>query len=139
MNVTTPARKEKGKAMTFTIKTDEATKTRIIHLMKGYHCGKARQIKKRDLLAEVYGQGATRDESYNNLQDRKLRKMIEEINDEGGLICSDSSGYFWAASLDDGLDAAERNRARALTQLENANHLIENLKAEYGSQLGLFK
>lgn len=47
--------------------------------------------------------------------------MIEEISAEGGMVCSSTRcGYWWAASLDDGLPAAESLEARALTQLENA-------------------
>ena len=113
-------------------------KSRLAWLMKSRHCGNAKAIKKRDLLVELYGTYAAEDESYNNAYDRTLRSMIEEINQEGGLICSSASGgYWWAESLDDGLEAAERNMNRALTQLENARRLANNLKAEFGGQLAL--
>ena len=113
-------------------------KARLIWLMRGRHCGQGKAIKKRDLLVELYGGYAAEDESYNNAYDRTLRATIEEINQEGGLICSSASGgYWWAESLDDGLEAAERNMNRALTQLENARRLEKNLKAEFGGQLML--
>jgi len=117
---------------------EDELKTRLMWLMKTYHVGQGRAIKKKDLLLKLYGVQAAADESYNNLDDRELRAAIPEINLAGGLICSSaSSGYWWAASLEDGLEAAERNMNRALTQLENARRLAKNLQAEYGGQLAL--
>lgn len=113
-------------------------KSRLIWLMTCRHRGQVNAIKKRDLLVELYGNYAAEDESYNNAYDRKLRGMIEEINQEGGLVCSSASGgYWWAESLDDGLGAAERNMNRAFTQLENARRLVKNLKDEFGGQMVL--
>lgn len=95
-------------------------------------------MKKRDLLREVFGAHAAADESYNNPFDRTLRGLIEEINAEGGVICSSARhGYWWAASLADGLSAAEANMGRALTQLENSKRLVDNLKREFGGQLSM--
>lgn len=117
---------------------DDEFKAKLIHLMKTFHAGQGRAAKKKDLLVELYGGYAAEDESYNNAYDRTLRGTIEEINQEGGLICSSASdGYWWAESLDDGLEAAERNKKRALTQLENARRLEKNLRDEYGGQLAL--
>lgn len=113
-------------------------KNEFIYLMKARHTGVKSAAHKKQLLQEVYGDDIAEDESYNNRFDRYLRNMIEEINQEGGLICSSPrEGYWWAASLKDGLDATEKNKGRALTQLENANKLIENLKTEFGGQLDL--
>jgi DNA-binding winged helix-turn-helix (wHTH) protein len=102
------------------------------------HQGQGKAVKKRDLIVALWGEEAARDESYNSRYDRSLRGMIEAINQEGGLVCSSPKhGYWWASSLEDGLPAAESLKGRALTQLENANRLVENIKAEFGGQLRL--
>lgn len=113
-------------------------KGQLIYLMKARHFGEENAAHKKQLLQEFYSVRVAENESYNNLFDRELRSMIEEINQEGGLICSSpKSGYWWAASLKDGLAAAEKNQSRALTQLGNATKLVENLKHEFGGQLEL--
>jgi hypothetical protein len=118
---------------------DEYTKNRLLSLMKTFHVGQEEAIRKGELLVEVFGPEASKDKSYNNPFDRELRAMIEWINrEETGLICSDTkNGYWWAASLSDGLPAAEKNVNRALTQLENAKHLEDNLRQAFGGQLEL--
>lgn len=116
----------------------EYQKTRLIRLMRDNHKGKERAAHKRDLLREFYSVRVAENESYNNLFDREIRGLIEEINQGGGLICSSAAdGYWWAESLVDGLPAAEKNKSRALTQLGNAERLVDNLKKEYGGQLPL--
>jgi hypothetical protein len=112
---------------------------RLQYVMSTWHVGKEKAIKKRDLLTEIFGEGAGKNESYNNPYDRKLRSMIEELNhDHGGLICSTpDAGYFWASSLTEGLDAVEASNRRAVTQLDNAKHLERNLKNQFGGQLEL--
>jgi len=113
-------------------------KAKLIHLMTEFHTGEPKAAKKKKLLVELFGEGAEVDESYNNPLDRELRSLIEEIIQEGGLICSSPSrGYWWAESLKDGLTAAERNKKRALTQLRNAEKLEDNLQAAFGGQLPL--
>jgi len=116
-------------------------KPKLIWLLKTFHLGKGKAIRKRDLLKELFGADVAADESYNNLHDRELRGAIEEINhDEGGLICSSAAdGYWWAESLRDGIKAAEANKSRALTQLHNAEQLVDNIKRQYGGQLGMFE
>lgn len=119
---------------------DTFKRLQLIDLMRRFHCGKKKAAKKSDLIEELWGTEAANDKTYNSRYDRSLRMMIEEINNEGGVICSDSThGYWWAESIDDGLPAAESNLARAFTQKNNAERLIDNLKREYGGQLGLFQ
>lgn len=116
--------------------TDDA-KQRLFMVMQS-HQGIKRAIKKWDLVTAVYGPGAAVDRSSNNKYDRSLRALIEETNSEGGMICSSpSAGYWWADSLDDGLPAAEALEGRALTQLTNARHLLQNIKTRYGGQMRL--
>jgi len=116
----------------------EYQKTRLIRLMRDNHMGKDRAAHKRELLREFYSVRVAENESYNNLFDREIRGLIEEINQGGGLICSSAAdGYWWAESLVDGLPAAEKNKSRALTQLGNAERLVQNLKREFGGQLPL--
>ena len=117
--------------------SQEYLKDRLKLLMRNYHLGQDKAIRKRELLAELYGPTKAKDESTNNPYDREMRSMIEQINaEDNGLICSDSThGYWWAASLSDGLPAAEKNVARALTQYGNAKHLEENLHKAFGGQL----
>lgn len=113
-------------------------KDKLTHLMKEFHTGEAKAAKKKVLLVELFGKEAVEDESNNNPFDRDFRALVEEIIQDGGLICSSPSrGYWWAASLKDGLTAAEGNKKRALTQLKNAEKLEENLKKQFGGQLPL--
>ena len=109
----------------------------LLNLMRYFHVGKDRAIKKRELLREIFGLEAAHDESYNNPFDRKLREMIEHLNhDCGALIFSSSdAGYFWASSLDEGLHALEEPERRARTQLDNVNHLKHNLQRIFGGQM----
>ena len=87
----------------------------------------------------MFGTEAAADKSYNNQYDRSLRAMIEELIQDGEPICSSpTAGYWYAASLEDGLPAAEQSKARAMTQLGNANRLAENIKKAYGGQFAMF-
>lgn len=74
---------------------------------------------------------------YDTLE-RLFRRCIELGNqDQGGLVVSDASvGYWWAASLSDGLEPAEKNMARAETIRHNAKTLLDNIKKTYGGQMG---
>lgn len=124
----------------YATQADTMKKMQLLDLMKRFHRGVNKSAKKSELIEELYGLEAAQDKSYNSRYDRSLRDMIEEINRDGGVICSDSThGYWWADSIDDGIEAAEKNLARAFTQKKNAEQLIENLKREYGGQLGMFQ
>lgn len=123
---------------TFANYANEKKKQELALLLQLRHKGQSKAATGNTLIAELYGLDAAQDKSYNNRYHRSLRLMIEEINQEGGVICSDSvNGYWWAADLKDGMPAAEKNEARALTQLENAKRLKENIVNQYGGQIGM--
>lgn len=117
----------------FSIPTDDNDKARLLTFMRNYHTGKNKAAKKREILAYLYGSSVANDESYNNILDRKLRKMIEELINEGAPICSSAQcGYWYAANLNDGLESVAENKSRALTQLANVSKLEKNILNEYG-------
>lgn len=123
---------------TFANYANEKKKEELKLLLQLRHKGQEKAATGNTLIAELWGLEAAQDRTYNSRYHRSLRTMIEEINQAGGLICSDSvSGYWWAADLKDGMPAAEKNKARALTQLENAKRLEENIVNAYGGQMGL--
>lgn len=122
----------------FSISTDANDKARLLAFMRTYHVGKDKAAKKREILSYLYSADAANNESYNNILDRKLRKMIEELINEGAPICSSAQcGYWYAASLDDGMASVTENKSRALTQLANVGKLEKNILNEYGGQMGL--
>ena len=115
-------------------------RARLLYLLKSRHTGQGQSAKKSELLTEMWGADATADKSYNNQYDRSLRSMIEDLVGEGHPVCSSpSNGYWYAASLEDGLPAAEQSKARALTQLGNAERLHKNIVAMYGGQMSLLE
>ena len=115
-------------------------RARLLHILKHRHVGQSNAAKKADLLLEMWGADAAKDKSYNNQYDRSLRSMIEDLVGEGHPVCSSpSNGYWYAASLEDGLPAAEQSKARALTQLGNAERLHKNIVAMYGGQMSLLE
>lgn len=123
----------------YTPHNNPENRARLLYLLKSRHTGQGQSAKKSELLTEMWGADATADKSYNNQYDRSLRAMIEELVQGGEPICSSpTAGYWYAASLEDGLPAAEQSRARAMTQLSNANRLTENIKKAYGGQLAMF-
>lgn len=102
---------------------------RVEELVRTHHVGQVQGIKSRDLTYAIFGQ-------YNHNLERALQKAISTINENGGLICSDTvHGYWWAASLNDGLPAAARRVDRALNQLRNARVLKDNLRRHFGGQM----
>jgi hypothetical protein len=124
-------------------KMDELTQ-RLLDLMKTKHVGKENAIKSAALVTELYGafnilKTNEKLTSKNNPYDRKLRELIEDLNhNHGAMICSTpADGYFWAASLTEGLSASSRLKKRAMTQLGNISHLERNLKQTFGHQLPL--
>lgn len=122
----------------FTITTDDNEKARLLTFMRTYHVGKHKAAKKREILAYLYSESVANNESYNNILDRKLRKMIEELINAGAPICSSAQcGYWYAASLADGMESVDENKARAMTQLQNVSKLEKNILNEYGGQMGL--
>lgn len=125
--------------MTFLIQNNEELKGRVAWYLKTYHVGQDKAIKKRELLKALFGEQTSQNESYNNMDDRVLREMINLANEEGALICSSSRcGYWWADSLADGLKSVRENEARAKTQLHNTSVLEANLQKAYGGQLEMF-
>lgn len=109
----------------------------ILRVMKARHSGKSRAATKDALMMELFGiyKGAV---DYESLE-RLFRRCIELGNqDHEGLVVSDASvGYWWAESLSDGLEPAEKNMARAMTILKNAKTVLENIKKTYGGQMGM--
>jgi hypothetical protein len=96
--------------------------------LRFHHQGQQNAIKSKDLTVVVFGQ-------YSHNYERAIQKAITTINQNGGVICSNSSsGYWWADSLADGLPAASRRVSRALHQLKNARTLKENLQRYFGGQ-----
>lgn len=126
--------------MSFQVNTTNEDKIKVLDALQFRHKGQQYAIKKRDLLEELYGHEAAKDESYNNMYDRKLRATIEALVKDGHPICSSASrGYWYAASLKDGLASVTENKSRALTQLHNVEQLEENIQNIYGGQLGMFQ
>ena len=115
-------------------------RARLLHILTHRHIGQAQAVKKADLLVEMFGPEAAADKSYNNQYDRSLRAMIEELIQGGQPVCSSpTDGYWYAASLEDGLPAAERAYSRATTQLHNALRLKKNILETYGGQMSLLE
>ena len=115
-------------------------RARLLYILTHRHVGQSKAVKKADLLVEMFGTEAATDKSYNNQYDRSLRAMIEELIQGGQPICSSpTDGYWFAASLEDGLPAAERAHARATTQLHNAMRLKKNILETYGGQMSLLE
>jgi hypothetical protein len=109
----------------------------VIRYMKNKHFGIANAAKKDQLIVDLFGIDHGHGEFANT--ERLLRRAIELANQEhGALIVSDTTnGYWWASGLKDGLEPAEKNMSRALTILDNAKKLVDNLKDQYGGQIGL--
>ena len=115
-------------------------RARLLYILTHRHVGQAQAVKKADLLVEMFGPESAADKSYNNQYDRSLRSMIEELIQGGQPICSSpTDGYWYAASLEDGLPAAERAYSRATTQLHNALRLKKNIIETYGGQMSLLE
>lgn len=69
----------------------ELDKHKLVEILREHHNGRDNAIKIADLLTEMFGEETARDRSTANPHNRKLRAMIEEINNQGGLICSSST------------------------------------------------
>lgn len=105
----------------------------LIYLIESRHRGQHNAAFGAKLIAEMWGEEAASNKTYNNRYHRSLRAMIEEAVHEGALICSDSThGYWYADSLQDGMPAAESNLDRANKMRKNAETLIGNLMRTYG-------
>lgn len=122
---------------TYSPYADTKTKNDLKFIMQMRHKGNKNAAKGSQLIAELWGEDAAKDKSYNSRYHRSLRTMIEEINtSDKGLICSNSTdGYWWASDLQDGMVAAENNLNRAQTMEKNAKTLMGNLMNEYGRLL----
>ena len=112
----------------------------VSNCMKKKHLGQENAAKLGELLEELFGlsERGVKDAAYYN-SGRVLRKAFETINQEyGGMVVSDTErGYWYASSLNDGLDAVEKNRSRARKILENAHQVEANILSAYGGQMGL--
>jgi len=110
----------------------------ITRVFKNRHMGRNNAVKLPALALEILGITPA-DKTYANAT-RTLRRSFEIINqDFEGLIVSDTEvGYWYAASLIDGLAAVDALKSRALTILKNANTVEANIANAYGGQLGLF-
>lgn len=115
---------------------DEDFIREVMRVMRKNHLGIGKAAKKEELMRELFGV-AKHSAKYESTE-RVLRMAIEVANqDFGALIVSDTvHGYWWAASLEDGIEPAEKNMSRARTILDNAKKLVDNLKSEYGGQMG---
>jgi hypothetical protein len=121
----------------YAIHANPKTKSDLAYLIQSRHFGRENSAHGYQIVKELWGEEAAQDKTYNSRYLRSLRVMIEEAINDGALICSDSTaGYWWASSTKD-VEAAERNVKRALTQKQNAEQLIKNIKKVYGGQLGL--
>lgn len=72
---------------------DEQIKVRLINLLENNHMGRARAIKRRDLLEEL-----ELPESY----DRRLRKIIESLRHKDLPVCfatAEPAGYYIPENL----------------------------------------
>lgn len=116
-------------------KASDELVTEIMRQMKLHHTGIDNAGKKHELVHEFFGV-AQKDKAFNDAE-RLFRRCVELANTEhGGLIVSDTvNGYWWAASLEDGMSSAEKNMARAATIMNNARAVLDNIKAEYGGQI----
>ena len=125
---------------TYALQNNIENRARLLYILTHRRVGQSKAVKKADLLVEMFGPEAAADKSYNNQYDRSLRAMIEELIQGGQPICSSpTDGYWYAASLEDGLPAAERAYSRAMTQLYNAARLKKNILETYGGQMSLLE
>jgi len=117
--------------------TNPAFIAEVIRHMKVKHNGRDRADKLPGLLAEMLG-SISGSKSYSN-DNRTLRRAFEIVNqDHCGMIVSDTEvGYWWAANLAEGMEAVEKNKARAKTILSNAHTVESNITAAYGGQIGM--
>lgn len=110
---------------------------RLRKILRERHCGKENAVKTDALLMELFKEPQA-GFHYGNLYGRALRAMIEDLNNHGDIICSDTAhGYWWASSLEDGLPAAKARLKRAGTQFKNARKLTDNLRRHFGGQIDL--
>lgn len=114
----------------------EYKRERLASYIREYHRGEAKAISRADLCAYLFNSTAG-DISNNNMHDRMLRNMIEELNrDFGAVICSSTKGgYFWADKLTEALTCSNTALARAKTIRQNAEALAENARRQFGNQL----
>ena len=111
------------------VQADDALLERLIDILRANHRGQGRAVNSADLVLELYGPISPRG------ADRTIRDAVEKINNAGGLVCSSpASGYWWAASLEDGLPAAQKKLHRAEVQVVNAKRLANNLEMSFGQQ-----
>jgi hypothetical protein len=117
--------------------TNEDYLAEVTRVMKQSHLGRENAAKLQTLADEILGIKPDA-QGYAN-ETRTLRRAFEIINTEyGGLVVSDTErGYWYASSLNDGLDAVDALKSRAKTILSNAHKVESNIINAYGGQMGL--
>ncbi len=104
----------------------------VLNALRQRHVGEANGISCSALVSEIGGLLAV------DGDERRLRKMIEELRRDGFWICGlPESGYFFAA------DEAELKRAcgflysRSMTGLEQIAAMMRKPKPDFRAELGL--
>ena len=117
-------------------KSPELIQWIMAHMLRN-HKGHSKAAKKDQIIRELWG--ITPHSKEYSSKERLFRDCLEDGVQlhEALIISSESDGYWWADSLTDGLDFAEKKMARARTILANAKKLIDNLKERYGGQIGM--
>lgn len=117
----------------------EALKPVVAELLKNFHRGHARRAEKWSLVERACNVTIPDAErTSNNMFERRAREAIELLRNEGGLVCSDSSGgYWWAQSIEDVLAVSDGLRRRARSLLRTARNLRRAAVHEFGGQMRL--
>ena len=71
--------------------------------------------------------------------DREMRAAIQELREQGHLICSNSGagGYWLADNLNEAQEMYDDYHGRAMSCLVTAKKIIESAQMEFGGQLEL--
>jgi len=77
--------------------------------------------------------------SITGCGDREMRAAIQELRDQGHLICSSSGagGYWLADSMNEAQEMYDDYHGRAMSCLVTAKKIMESAQREFGGQLEL--